>query len=347
MATVRGKKMSAKVQESVERMLNGASEPKFTALNSDKLNMMHGLNHYNIHVKKEMSKKWVMEWVKKNAPELVSGLKDKKDFRFENLGFVFRMASHGFILEDKQVENIKNRLVALSKFVEPEVVEERKVVAKKPVVINKALESFDYAIDAVFSGKTPEAVALGTDKKQQAEVVAQCDKILFEMEDAPEYFDKNKARAAKKFLTNLKKQVETVVKVVKQQKVRKVAPKKINPAKMVSGLVIKKEDKALGLVSLRPEQLIGAKQAIVYNTEFRFLMYFKSASDDGFMVSGSTLKNFDVEKSFFKKVRKPEEMAKAISGQSVATIKKFIESIKSTQYACKGRLNENAMILKA
>jgi len=102
----------------------------------------------------------------------------------------------------------------------------------------------------------------------------------------------------------------------------------------------------LGLESVRPETLIGAKQAIIYNTEYRFLMYFKSATDDGFMVTGSTLKNYDVEKSVFKKIRKPEEMAAVIKGQTIATIRKYLDKITSKEFACKGRFNENSIIVK-
>jgi hypothetical protein len=92
--------------------------------------------------------------------------------------------------------------------------------------------------------------------------------------------------------------------------------------------------------------LVGAREAIVYNTEYRFLMYFKSASDDGFMVSGATLKNYDLEKSVFKKIRKPEDMAKAIKGLTLAAMRKFLDTINGKEFACKGRFNENTMILK-
>lgn len=283
----RGKRMSAKIQAAVDNLLNGASEPKFTALNSDKISMVRGLNHYAVHAKQEHSKKWAIEWAKKNMPEIVSGLRDQKDWRFSNLGFVLRMVENGFILEEGQLERIKAELVQISKFVEP-VVEEKKVVVKKKVEDepNKALEDFDYAVDDVLMGQEPRSITFGTDKKHHAEVSAKCDKMLREMEEAPEYFSKEKVRSLKKFLNAVKKQLDTVVQVVKQQRVRKVAPKNINPAKMTSKMQYKKKDEALGLESLRPEVLIGAKQAIVYNTEYRFLMYFKAASDDGFMVTG-------------------------------------------------------------
>lgn len=343
----RGKRMSAKIQAAVDSLLNGASEPKFTALNSDKINLMRGLNHYSVHAKQEHSKKWAIEWSKKNMPEIVAGLRDKKDWRFKNLGFVLRMVENGFILEEGQLERIKADLIQISKFVEP-IDEEKKVVIKKVEVEvpNKVLEEFDYAVDDVLMGKEPRSINFGLNKKHHAEVIARCDKMLREMEEAPEYFAEDKIRPMKKFLNSVKKQLDTVSQVVRQQRVRKVAPKKINPVKMVSKMQYKKKDEALGLESLRPEVLIGAKQAIVYNTAYRFLMYFKAASDDGFMVSGSTLKNYDLEKSIFKKIRKPEEMAKAIKGLTLAAMRKYLDTVNGKEFACKGRFNENMMILK-
>src|SRR5690606_23906826 len=139
-------------------------------------------------------------------------------------------------------------------------------------------------------------------------------------------FAKDRIRPLKKFLNEVKERLGTISKAVKQQRVRKATPKKINPAKMVSKMRYKKKDEALGLESLRPEALIGAKQAIVYNTQYRFLMYFKAASDEGFMVSGSTLKNYDLEKSVFKKIRKPEDMVKAIKGSTLAAMRKYLDT---------------------
>jgi len=343
----RGKRMSSKVQAAVDSLLNGVSEPKFTALNSDKISLMHGLNHYAAHAKQEFSKKWAIDWAKKNMPEIVAGLRDKKDWRFSNRGFVLRMVENGFVLDDEQLGRIKGELIQISKIAEHSD-EEKKAAPVKRVVVapNKALEEFDYAVDDVLMGKEPRSISFGTDKKHHAEIVARCDKALQEMEDSPEYFAQDSVRRLKKFFNAVKKQLEVVSQVVRQQRVRKVAPKKINPVKMTSKMPFKRKDEQLGLESLRPEVLIGAKQAIVYNTEYRFLMYFKSASDEGFMVSGATLKNFDLEKSVFKKIRKPEEMVESIKGQTLAGMRKFLDSVKGKEFQCKGRFNENTMILK-
>lgn len=343
---VRGKRMSAKVQSTVDLILNGVKEPKFTALNSDKINLIRGLNYYANHATQEQSKKWSIEWAKKNMPEIVLGLNKQKDWHFNNNGFVLRMVENGFVLEQDQLEKIKTRLVEISQI--SESVTEEKVAPVKKVVAqhNKTLEKFDYAIDAILMGQNPESIPFDTNKKNHAEVLAKCDKMLQEMEDAPEYFAKNKIRPMKKFLSEVKKQLHAIMHVVKQQRVRKVKPKKVNPIKLTNKMPFKRKNEELGLESLRPESLIGAKQAIVYNAKYRFLMYFKAASDDGFSVSGATLKNYDIEKSVFKKIRNPENMVKSISGLTLAGMRKFLDTVNAKAFPCKGRFNEETLILK-
>lgn len=340
----RGKRMSEKVQRTVDRLLNGVREPSFTALTSDNSSMMHGLTYYANHAKQDQSKKWAIDFAQKNMPEIVGGLKNKKDWQFSNRGFVIRMMNNGYVLSEAQLTGIKKFLVELSKQVEPEVEEKKKPIARKTVVHDAALEEFDYAIDDILQGKEPRKVALGLGKNES--IVNECNRILGEMETNPDYFAKDTMRPLKKFASGIKAQLEMVVKAVKQERVKKVAPKNVVPTKMVSKLPFKKADSELGLVGLRPEALIGAKQAIVYCAKYRFLMYFKSSSDEGFMASGATLKNFDTEKSVFKKIRNPAEMAAAMKDASLSAMKKFLETVKSTEYPGRGRFNDEMLILK-
>lgn len=342
----RGKRMSAKVQAVVDSMLKGTKEPKFTTLNSDKTNLIRGLNYYANNASREQSKKWSIEWAEKNMPEIVSGLRKQKDWIFSNTGFVLRMVENGFILDQDQLERIKTKLVEISRISEP--VSEEKVAPVKKVFVqpNKVLEEFDYALDAILMGQTPKRITFGTNKKHHSEVLAQCDRILQDMEDAPEYFAKDKIPPLKKFLSEVKKQLHVTMHAVEQRHVRKVKPKKVNPVKLTSKMLFKRKDEDLGLESVRPEALIGAKQAIVYNAKYRFLMYFKAASDDGFLVSGSTLKNYDIQKSVFKKIRNPEDMAKSINGLTLAAMRKFLDTVSGKAFPCKGRFNEETLILK-
>lgn len=342
----RGKRVSSKVQAIADSLLNDIEEPRFTALTSSQSDLIRGLNYYSHFSDMSHSRKWAIEWARKNMPDIVSNLEKVDPCWFNNTGFVLRMVQNGFVLDETEISRIRNRLTEISKMARPS--EEKKIpkVRKVKEEFNEVWENYDYAIDDILCGREPRKFSLGTNRKHQAEVLAACEADLKEIDEAPEYYAPETIQPLKKFLSEIKKQLEAVMR--QQRAVRKVSPRKVkNPAKMVSKMKFKRKDEVLGLESMRPETLIGARQAIVYDSKHRFLLYFKSLTEEGFTVSGSTLKNFDTEKSFFKKIRKPEEMANSIKGLSLAEIRKFLSNmIKGKEFACKGRFNENMLILK-
>lgn len=336
------KRMSAKVKD----MLGSSEEPTFTVLNSDKINLIKGLSYYSYNSDVAHSKAWAIEWAKKNMPYLVSHLSKQKDYNFGTYGFILRMVENGFVLDDFQLQKIKNKLIELAKVKEEQDFKALDTKRDTPTPVNKLFEDFDYAVDDVLKGHQPRTLSFaGADKKQRSEVLEKCQKMMRELEEAPEYFRKEIVKPLKQFLTETVTQLSTVEKAIKKQQVRKTVPKKIVPSKMVSKLAYKKKDDELGLVSLKPELLVGAKQAIVYNTETRQMIYYKASNDVGFVVTGTTLKNID-EKSYLKKIRKPEEMARIIKGLTMAGLKKYLDGVASKELRCSGRFNENVIILK-
>ena len=67
------------------------------------------------------------------------------------------------------------------------------------------------------------------------------------------------------------------------------------------------------------------------------------ATGDGFTFTGTTLKNFDAEKSKAKTVRKPELLAAV--PMNLSSLNKFFGDIKAVEGAVNGRFNENTIIL--
>lgn len=344
----RGRKQSAKIQAAVQQLTGNVKEPHFTVLTSDNLSLIKGLNYYATNSDFVQSKKWALEWVKVNMPESFAELKGKKDWVFANRGYVCRMIQNGFIMSDEQIEELKVFFNKAKKTKDVEVKEKAAPVVKKAPkeVFNVALEQFDYAVDRCLMGKEIGKVDFGVNPKDHAEVIKQIEKMTAEHEENKEYYDAGYIRRAKKFFKSVLDQLAVVKKVVKQQTVKTVAPRKIIPTKMAAGLKFKKEDPELGLVGLRPETLIGAQQAMVYDVARRFLMYFKAADETGLLIRGTTVNNFDTEKSIFKKVRKPEDVLKELAGKSIAQMRKVLAEIKSNQYGVNGRFNENMVILK-
>lgn len=124
--------------------------------------------------------------------------------------------------------------------------------------------------------------------------------------------------------------------------------RKTRVSKAVEKVSYKKEDHELKLVSINPTQIIGAKSILVFNTKNRRIGVYHSATTDGLQIRGTTIHNFDEEKSIQKILRNPKEQ---IEPFRTATLKRaqivLNDYIKAQASKLNGRLNEHTIILKA
>lgn len=342
---MRGKRMSEKVQNAVNMLVGSVKEPTFTALTSDKIGLLRGLNYYATHSNAESSKKWALEWVKQNMPELLSSVKEKKEWMFSNRGFVCRMISRGYIASEQDVLNLKAFFKALSEKEDEVVVEKKKVTKKAPVHFNVALEQFDYALDRVLCGEEAGVIDFGTNAKDHAEVQREIDRISNDLVENAEAYRKETIRDLKKFVKQVQEKLDGLKVATRQNKARVVKPRAVNPVKMTEKVKFSKGSEELELKGLDASKAVGAKQMIVYDTKYRTLIIFK-ALGGGFTFTGTTLKNYDTETSVCKRVRKPEVTVKGIGVKTINEIKAVYRGLRSTEYTPKGRFNENMIIVK-
>ena len=129
-------------------------------------------------------------------------------------------------------------------------------------------------------------------------------------------------------------------KAVKKPKVSK--PR--SAEKMVEKIKYKKQDDIYKIASVPPVMLIGAKCVFLFNTKTRHLRVLES--DEGFTVSGSTIKNFNEEKSWQTILRKPEDVLKKLIGKSKVEANRTIKELTTKKTKANGRMNEETIILK-
>jgi len=137
---------------------------------------------------------------------------------------------------------------------------------------------------------------------------------------------------------------------VMMQEVAKVerAPRKKKPIseeKVVAKIKYKKEDSVLGIVSLPPVQILGAKEVWVYNTKTRKLAQYKALDERGLYVKGASLENFSSE-SAEKTVRKPAETLAEFKKASKVKLRTFLKELSTLDIPCQGKLNEHHIILR-
>lgn len=114
----------------------------------------------------------------------------------------------------------------------------------------------------------------------------------------------------------------------------------------------KEKDDALGIVSARPAELIGAKKVVIFNTKKRKIgIYYALDEELGFTAKGTTLLGFDKDLSQQKTLRKTKTVSivdHLTTFRKAATRKvdKVFDGLRTTGTKLTGRFNEDTIILK-
>jgi hypothetical protein len=132
--------------------------------------------------------------------------------------------------------------------------------------------------------------------------------------------------------------------VSKQRKPRKRKP--VSFEKKVSKLNYLEKEDSLKLVSVDPVKIVGAEQVWVYNIKTRKLGVYYGADGSGLDVKGSTLKNFSVDRSISKTLRKPEKVLSTVTEGGLVALRRVMENIKAKPSKLTGRINKETLILR-
>lgn len=333
--------------------INGGGEPHYTPLTSDKIGLINGLNFYSKNHDSADSKKWALAWLKKTHPEIGKKLAGLKDFRFANRGYLCRMIDRGFVLSPDQDEALLaffKQLTTIKQEAEKPAEPKPAPKIKIPVLkVNPCMQSLDDVTEAVMEGKAPPTLKL-TDKKAEVQgVVDYCNRIIAEMTDYKEYYALSTISSLKPVLRKCRDQALTMIKTLESKKTIAVVPMRVNPTAMVKDVRFQKEDVLLGLKSVSMPSIIGARKMYAYDTKARKLRVYVSNSAQGFMFSGTTLKNFDPAKSVCKTIRKPEAFfAQFAKGITVSALNSSFKELTTAESKIEsgGRFNESLIVLK-
>lgn len=125
------------------------------------------------------------------------------------------------------------------------------------------------------------------------------------------------------------------------------AKKPVPPERIVKGLKFLKDHKELGLVSIKPTEIVHAEQLWVFNVKTRKLFkYIASDMDKELTVKGSTILGFDPKKSVGKTLRKPKEQIEKFMKAGKIQLRTFMDEIKATEVMGTGRINTDTILLK-
>jgi len=137
-------------------------------------------------------------------------------------------------------------------------------------------------------------------------------------------------------------QYRGVKKATKKARVKKAPSKE----KLVSKLKYAKDDKALKVVSINPADIVGASELWVYNNKTRKLGKYVASSYQTLAIKGTSIVNFDTDKSVAKTLRKPEEQLKDFAKAGKVVLRTFLKDIKAVEIKLNGRISTDVLLLR-
>ena len=124
------------------------------------------------------------------------------------------------------------------------------------------------------------------------------------------------------------------------------AKKPTDKSKIVAKMKYLKQDDKLKIVSINPEDIIGAKELWVFNVKTRKLGKYVTTEFSELNIKGTTITGFNENTSVQKTLRKPEEQLKEFKTAGKVVLRKFLDDIKAVDIKLNGRINEDTILLK-
>lgn len=113
----------------------------------------------------------------------------------------------------------------------------------------------------------------------------------------------------------------------------------------VSNVNFKLQDNQYKIASINPVAIIGAMTLLTFNTQTRKMSVYVANSEEGLNIKGTTLSNFNEEKSFQKIIKRPESL-KSYQEGNIRRVEVMLNDIKAKAAQVNGRLNEHTILLK-
>ena len=135
--------------------------------------------------------------------------------------------------------------------------------------------------------------------------------------------------------------------IITSQKANQTRTKKpVAKDKIVARLKYQKEDTTLKIASVNPIDILESAELWVYNVKTRKLGKYVAEEHATLQVKGTTILYFDEKQSVQKTLRKPLEQLASFNKGNKVFVRKFMDSIKTTETKLNGRINDQTILLK-
>lgn len=323
--------------------ITSSKEPSFKD-KTDKLSLIQALNYYSQYHSFEDSKKWALDWLLKNYPDIYETVKNARDYQFSNRGHVCRMIERGYMPSDDLLHKLVEFFNSID--VSPKKTDnavEVNASKKDDNIFNPIIFNLENVIDAILSEKEIPEVNVPVDKKILKDARTWIDIQEIEFQEQLQ-----KLQSIIDIFTKVSDKIDLIEGKTSRKIVKSIKPQSRNQelrnaAKLVEMVKCPTKLEEFGFTGVSPLRIIGAKSIMVYNKDSRKAMVYHALAGEALSVSRTALKNFDEERSVSKTIRKPENFFAALNNK--ADPFKLFNNISTRPQQARCRLNEDVIIL--
>lgn len=188
-----------------------------------------------------------------------------------------------------------------------------------------------------FYGQTREEVQMALDKTDE------------QLVEGYAYLNPAQKRKVLEFYDTLLGNCDEYLNLTKRRKALNRKPrvkKPLSAQKQVKSFKYLTESDEYSLISIQPENIVGASQLWTFNTANKKLTHYIAADRGGIQVKGCAFMNWDQKLTVCKSLRKPTETLKIVLDGGKIERKKLMTSLTTKATPATGRSNTKTVIVK-
>lgn len=159
------------------------------------------------------------------------------------------------------------------------------------------------------------------------------------------YLNKPQLRKYLEFANKIIADAQSIAQVQKTARQSR-KPKEKSATQLISKMKYLKESAVYKIASIDPTRIIRAQTLIVFNTKYKKLGVYVASDSTGLAVKGTTITNYDADKSISKTLRKPEEILPLALNNSKNALNKMFSGLKTATSILNGRINEDTILVR-
>jgi hypothetical protein len=310
------------------------------------------LTFYGTEFDNKSKKEWAVEYFKEVDREISKKISKVSHQYFCTIGSLIRMKENGVLLN----ESIEDRILAIGREIATKVPEATDSV-QQPIQKGEKTDYFLGEFEGYLDDQLGKKKTLGISSwvKQYSPNIAQVNSlkslITKKINEYNSILDDKEMLSAyaitKKACSDIiKSLVESVSELVVMYQRKPRAPKVVSLQKMVQSVKYLKTDQSLGLTSFDPVGILGKTGVITFNTKTRKIQYYVAQDGKEFSIKGTSILNFDEEKSIQKTLRNPKDQLLSLLQLPKKAFEKALSMIKSVDTVPTGRLNDDTLLCR-